>query len=123
MGPPEEGDGANEETKTAIGSVRGDCSDLPLMPCTGDDPIDRWSITTCGGKHSIELTWDDLSNDLDLFLLDSMDREIDDSSSQNTTSETIVADSLADGALYIIQVQAYEVPIGQTYQLSVRRTD
>lgn len=91
--------------------------------CTGEDPFDRWAITTCGGKHSIELTWDEIQQDLDLYLSDSGGGQIGQSATPDTTSETILADLVVDET-YIIEVQAFDTN-GQTqaYSLEVVRLD
>lgn len=86
---------------------------------TGADPIDRWSITTCGGSHSIELRWDEIRSDLDLDLFDSDDMQIGQSATPDTTSETIVAD-LQVAEQYLIEVQAFDTNgIAQTYNLEI----
>jgi hypothetical protein len=100
----------------AIGTVSGACTG---GTCTGDDPIDRWAITTCGGKHSIELRWDEITNDLDLYLFDSNDTQIGQSATPDTTSETISADLQLDER-YVVEVQAFDTKgIAQTYNLEV----
>ena len=100
----------------AIGSVSGAC---PRGVCTGDDPFDRWAITRCGGQHSIQLRWDEVANDLDLYLFDSDAMQIAQSATPDTTSETIVTDLQTDEQ-YTIEVQAFDTNgIAQTYNLEI----
>jgi hypothetical protein len=100
----------------AIGSVSGAC---PGGVCAGDDPFDRWAITTCGGQHSIQLRWDEVANDLDLYLFDSDGMQIAQSATPDTTSETIVTDLQTDEQ-YTIEVQAFDTNgIAQTYNLEI----
>jgi hypothetical protein len=100
----------------AIGSVSGAC---PGGMCAGDDPFDRWAITTCGGRYSIELRWDEIRSDLDLYLFKSDDMQIGQSATPDTTSETIVAD-LQVAEQYLIEVQAFDTNgIAQTYNLEI----
>ena len=98
------------------GSVSGACA---MGSCTGTDPFDRWSITTCGGKHSIDLTWGDISRDLDVYLSGSDDTQIAQSATPNTSSENISVD-LQEGQRYVIEVQAFETNgATQSYRLEV----
>jgi len=100
----------------AIGTVSGACTG---GTCTGDDPIDRWAITTCGGQHSIQLRWDEVANDLDLYLFNSDGMQIAQSATPDTTSETIVTDLQTDEQ-YTIEVQAFDTNgIAQTYNLEI----
>lgn len=102
------------------GSVSGACM---MGSCSGSDPFDRWSITTCGGDHDIELTWDDAARDLDLYLSDSSDTQIGQSATPDTMSETIRADLQQDES-YVIEVQAFQTNSDtQDYRLEVRRVE
>jgi len=75
--------------------------------CTATDSFGRWSITTCGDRHRIELSWDDIIRDLDLYLSDSDDTQIAQSVTPDTSSESISAD-LQEGQPYVIEVQAFD---------------
>ena len=100
----------------AIGRVSGNC---PGVPCDGDDPTDRWAITTCGGEYRVALSWDESVHDLDLFLYNSDDSQSWASQGMDTTSESITADLQADEQ-YIIQVQAIDTNENvQTYNVVV----
>jgi hypothetical protein len=121
---PKEADNIEPEDSIEDGIVMGFVSGACAMgSCTGDDPFDRWSVTTCGGKHSIDLTWGDIEHDLDLYLSDSNDAQIGQSATPNTTSETILAD-LLEGELYVIEVQAFDTNgATQSYRLEVSPLD
>lgn len=104
------------ESGVVMGFVSGACA---MGSCTGDDPVDRWSITTCGGKHSIDLAWSDINRDLDLYLSDADDTQIGQSATPDTTSETILTD-LQGGELYVVEVQAFDTNgATQSYTLGV----
>ncbi len=104
----------------AMGSVSGACA---MGACTGDDPFDRWSVATCGGEHSIIITWDDIDRDLDLYLVDSDDVQIGQSATPATTSETISADLLPDDP-YVIEVQVFDTGTAtQSYRLEIMRLE
>lgn len=104
------------ESGVVMGSASGACV---MGSCTGTDPFDRWSITTCGGKHSIDLTWDNISRDLDLYLSDSDDFQIAQSATPDTSSESISVD-LQQGQRYVIEVQAFDTNgATQSYRLEV----
>ncbi len=121
---PKEADNIEPEDSIENGIVMGFVSGACAMgSCTGDDPFDRWSITTCGGKHSIDLTWTNITRDLDLYLSDSSDAQIGQSATPNTTSETILAD-LQEGERYVIEIQAFDTKgAAQSYTLGVPRVD
>ena len=99
---------------TAIGRVNGVC---PGVPCNGDDPIDRWSITTCGGEHRIELSWDDAMHNLNLWVYTPDDSQNWSSQGMDTTLE-VVSEELMPEQQYIIQVQAADTKGNtQTYNV------
>jgi hypothetical protein len=101
----------------ATGSVNGTCA---AGSCTGLDPFDRWSVAPiCRSKYRIDLTWEDVKYDLDLYLSDSDDQQIAQSANPNTTSESISA-ALEDQTFYIIEVQAFDTnATAIDYELSV----
>ena len=104
----------------ALGQVSGVC---PGVPCDGDDPIDRWSITTCGGEHEIKLSWDDEMHNLNLFVYTPDDADSWSSQGQNSTVEVISEELTADQE-YIIQVQAADTGNdAQAYDIFVTRTE
>ncbi len=110
----------NVEAGVVMGSVSGACA---MGSCTGTDPFDRWSVTTCGGKHSIDLTWDKITRDLDLYLSDSADTQIAQSATPDTSSENISVE-LQEGELYVIEVQAFDTKgTTQSYRLEVLPLD
>ena len=107
------------QQSTAIGRVNGVC---PGVPCNGDDPIDRWSITTCGGEHRIRLWWDTPANDLSLFVFTEDDS--DSWSSQGTSVPEVISEELSPSAEYVIQVQAANTNENpQTYEVTVTPLD
>lgn len=87
--------------------------------CTGTDPFDRWSIATCGARPSIDVSGDDLTRDLDLYLSDSVDAQIAPSATPDTSSESIAVD-LQAGQPYVIEVQACDTNgATRSYRLEV----
>lgn len=103
-----------------IGTVMGSC---PGDPCTGKDPIDRWTFSTCGGDHLIELSWDDESYNLDLFVYRTDSLKEWESVRDDTSTEWITANFEA-GMVHIIQVQAIETfEIHKAYNVSVTRLE
>ncbi len=105
---------------TAIGHVNGVC---PGVPCNGDDPIDRWSITTCGGQHRIELSWDDAMHNLNLFVYTPDDSQSWSSQGVDTMIE-VISEELTPDQLYVIHVQAADTKGNtQTYNVVVTPVD
>jgi len=96
---------------------------------TGADPIDRWSITTCGGSHSVLLTWNamTLDLDLDLLLLDSDDQVVDSATTRGEPhAEEMITDvNLAAGQEFFIEVRAIDTEGVESlsYNLTVFRGD
>lgn len=84
--------------ETAIGTVS-----------EGSDPIDRWSVNTCGGRHDILLTWDDMGQGfrLDLVLLDSDEQPIDVETTQEETGwKELTGVDLLTGEQFFVEIQA-----------------
>lgn len=107
------------QREAAVGYVNGMC---PGLTCEGDDPIDQWSITTCGGDHRVRLWWDTPANNLSLFVFTPDDSES--WSSQGTSVPEVISEELTAGQEYIIQVQAVNTnDDAQAYDVTVTPMD
>jgi hypothetical protein len=91
--------------------------------CTGDDPVDQWSITpSVDGRFRLSLSWE-LPADLDLYLLGSDGSVVGQSATPGGDPETIFADLMA-GQTYMIQAQAFETGSSvNRYALTVERSE
>lgn len=106
---------ADEATCTIVGELFGSCGG---DGCTGNDPVDQWSITpSLDGTFRIELSWDvldtsavlvaDSNADLDLYLLSSDNILLGQSTTEGRNPEAIVVD-LTAGQTYTIQAQTFD---------------
>jgi len=110
-----------EATRIAFGALcsGGECRE------GGEDLVDAWSVTTCGGSHTILLTWmNDGTDDLDLAVL-SGDALIEDSRTRTPigTMEQIDVDLQRDETV-TVEVQAVQTNgLKRQYRLRVLQPD
>ncbi|MGB8221189.1 MAG: hypothetical protein WCF10_01320 [Polyangiales bacterium] len=80
--------------------------------CTSEDLLDQWSITTCAGKHTVLVTWDNASSDLDVSLLLASNNAVIDEATGPTVCDSMcaveVSGALEEDVEYLIDVRAVD---------------
>jgi hypothetical protein len=91
--------------------------------CATEDLLDQWSISTCTGKHTAVVTWDDASSDLDAYLLDSNAVIIDQATVPSVCDPVCtveVSAALEEGEAYLVDVRAVDTNgVPQAYSVEV----